>query len=152
VADEHRSRFRLRLVAFLVAFVLAIVAVAFLVFSVEQRDDARADLASAQLALRTDRAGSSQAATDLAAAQRELRALEPKLPAVDPEAAAIAKLDGQDLDSVRAALQAGLAGDLDAYNHAVDQRAALDPEHDAALEQLRQQANAMITALDQVTG
>ena len=71
---------------------------------------------------------------------------------VGASAMTIAKLDQQDLDAVKAALQAGLAGDLLAYNTAVDQRAAIDPEHDAALEQLRQQVNTIITALDAVRG
>jgi len=64
----------------------------------------------------------------------------------------IGKLDDQDLTAVRAAVQSGLAGNLDAYNAAVDQRTTLDPEHDTALEQLRQRANAVITTLDQLTG
>ena len=49
------------------------------------------------------------------------------------------------------AIQGGLAGKLADYNAAVDQRTALDPQHDAALEQLRQQANAVITALTAFT-
>ncbi len=51
---------------------------------------------------------------------------------------------------MRAAVQGGLAGKLADYNTAVDQRTALDPQHDTALEQLRQQANAVISALDGV--
>jgi hypothetical protein len=145
-------RFPLRLAAFSVALVLALGAVAVLVFSVGQRNDARADLASVQVELRTARASSSTSATALAAAHRTLAALQSQLPTVGTAATAIAKLDDQDLESVRAALQAGIAGALDAYNQAVDQRAALDPEHDAAVEQLRQHANAVITALDQIRG
>jgi len=51
---------------------------------------------------------------------------------------------------VRAAVQAGLAGSLTDYNTAVDQRTAIDPQHDAALEQLRLQANAVIEVLDAI--
>jgi hypothetical protein len=102
--------------------------------------------------LRHERALSSSSATALRSAQRVLGTLEQQLPTVTPAAMAIAKFDDQDLDAVRAALQAGLAGDLDAYNQAVDQRDGVDPQHDTALEQLRQQANAIITALDQVRG
>jgi hypothetical protein len=151
VADR-RAQFRLRLTAFSVALVLALGAVAFLVFSVGQRDDAHADLAAAQVALRDERASSSAPAIALATGHRALSALQPQLPTAAASAAAIAKLDEQDLEAVRAALQAGLAGDLAAYNRAVDQRAALDPAHDAALERLRQQLNAIITALDQIRG
>jgi Tfp pilus assembly protein PilV len=150
VADPRRSR--LRLVAFLVALVLALGAVAFLVVSLRERDDARADLAASQAALRAARATSSTAATDLAAARRTLAQLRQQLTVVGPAAAALGTLDEQDLASVRAALEAGLAGNLDAYNQAVDQRSAIDPQHDAALEQLRQQVNAIITALDEIRG
>jgi hypothetical protein len=61
-------------------------------------------------------------------------------------------LDDEDLTAVRGAVQAGLAGNLGDYNAAVDQRAAGDAEHDATVEQLRQQVNAVITALDALRG
>ncbi|MDQ1430734.1 MAG: hypothetical protein QOF40_1336 [Actinomycetota bacterium] len=149
---DRRPRPGLRLAASSVALLLAAGAVAFLVWSDGQRNDARDDLTAAQVALRQERASSSAPAMALATAHRALAALQPQLPTVSPSAAAIGKLDEQDLASVRAALQAGLAGDLGAYNRAVDQRAALDPAHDAAVERLRQQVNAIITALDQIRG
>jgi len=73
-----------------------------------------------------------------------------QLGAIGQGAIPVADLDQGDLDAVRAAVQAGLAGDVTAYNAAVDQREALDPQHDAAVEQLRQQANAVITAFDRL--
>jgi hypothetical protein len=139
-----------RVLAFAVALVMVLGSAAFLVVSLREREDARSELATARVALRHERAVSTTSAIDLTVAHRELGTLQQQLTAVGPSAAAIAKLDQQDLESVRAALHAGLAGDLDAYNQAVEQRGAIVPEPDAALEQLRQQANAIITALDQV--
>jgi hypothetical protein len=147
-----RRSLRLRWFAVVVALMLAVGAMVVLVVSLHARDDARADLAAARVALRRERAASSTSATALAAAHGVLSGLGTQLPTVGPEATAIAELDDQDLTAVRAALQAGLTGDLDAYNQAVDQRDTLDPEHDTALEQLRQQANAIITALDRIRG
>ena len=140
------------MLAFAVALVVALGSAAFLVVSLREREDARSELATARVALRHERAASTASATDLTIAQRELRTLQPQLTAAGPAAAAIAKLDQQDLESVGAALQAGLAGDLGAYNQAVEQRDAIVPDPDAALEQLRRHANAIITALDQVRG
>ena len=145
-------RFHRRLAAALAAFVVALAAVAVLVYCLGPRDDARAELTSARHELRSARAASSAAATDLAAAHRVLRDLQPQLQTLAPAAAAVATLEEQDLASVRAALAAGLAGNLTGYNQAVDQRAAIAPEPDTALEQLRQQANVIITALDQLRG
>jgi len=150
MADRRASQ--ARVIAFAVALVMALGSAAFLVVSLREREDARSDLATARVALRHERAVSTTSATDLTVAQRELRTLQPQLTAAGPAAAVIAKLDQQDLESVGAALQAGLAGDLGAYNQAVEQRDAIVPDPDAALEQLRQHANAIITALDQVRG
>ena len=150
MSDARRTR--VRFIAFLVALVVALAAVGFLVLSLRQRDDARHDLAAVRTALRTERATSSTAATDLTAAHKALQALVQPLGTVGPSAAAIAKLDQQDLDAVKAALEAGLAGDLAAYNAAVDQRGVIDPEHDATVEQLREQVNTIITVLDGVRG
>jgi hypothetical protein len=141
-------RLGLRALACGVSVILALGAAAFLVESLRERDDARTELARARVELRTARATSSSDAADLADAQETVQALHGQLTAVADGATAIGALDDQDLAAVGAAVQAGLAGDLAAYNSAVDQRSALDPEHDAALEQLRQQVNTVITALD----
>jgi hypothetical protein len=135
-----------------IAVVLALGAAAFLVLSTRQRDDARKELAHARVQLRTERATSSTDAKDLNQARHAVQGLRQQLTTITNGGTAIGKLDDEDLDTVRAGVQAGLAGNLDGFNAAVDQRGALDTEHDTELEQLRQQVNAVITALDQVTG
>ena len=80
--------------------------------------------------------------------QQSVATVRDQLAALDQGVNGLADLDQHDLETVRAAVQAGLAGSLADYNTAVDQRTALDPQHDATLEQLRQQANAVIAALD----
>jgi hypothetical protein len=148
----ERTSLRARSIACGFAVVLALGAVAFLVQSLRARDDARAELAHARVELHTARATSSSDAQNLNQARGAVQALRDQLTAIAHGAANIGELDDQDLAAVRTAVQSGLAGNLDAFNAAVDQRATLDPEHDAALEKLRQQVNAVITALDQLTG
>ena len=145
MAESRRAR--LRWVAFGVALVLALLGAAFLVWSISQHQDARDDRAAARARLATRRANTS---SDAEALQRALDAFDTvreQLRALDEGVLEIAELDQHDLDAVRAAIKAGRAGNLADYNIAVDQRATLDPRHDAALEQLREQANAVITAL-----
>jgi len=132
--------------------VLALGAAAFLVQSLRDRDDARAELAHARVQLHVARATSSNDARNLTETQRSVRVLHDQLMTITGGATSVAKLDDQDLDAVRTAVQSGLAGKLDDYNTAVDHRSDLDTEHDAALEQLREQVNAVIGALDQLTG
>jgi hypothetical protein len=143
---------RPRVVACGIALVLALGAAAFLVVSVRQRNEARTDLAHSRLELRRARATSSRDGQDLTRARHAVAAVRNQLATISTGASAIGKLDDQDRDAVSAAVQAGLAGNLDAFNTAVDELASLDPEHDTALEQLREEVNAAITALDQVTG
>ncbi len=145
---ETRSGLRRRRVAFAVALVLALGGIAFLVVSISQHQDARDDLAAARVQLATQRATSSKDSKRVRHAQAVVATVHDQLGALEPGVAGLADLDQKDLDAVRAAIQGGLAGKLADYNAAVDQRTALDPQHDAALEQLRQQANAVITALD----
>ena len=133
--------------AFGVALVLALLGAAFLVWSISQHQDARDDLAAVKAQLATRRANTSKDAEALQRAQQQVDAVRDQLVALDPGAGQLSDLDQQDLDAVRAAIQAGLAGRSADYNAAVDQRANLDSRHDAALEQLREQANAVITAL-----
>jgi hypothetical protein len=143
---ERRSWYG-RWIAFGVAVVLALLGAAFLVWSISQHQDARDDLSDVEAQLVTRRANTSTDAKALQREQETVADVHDQLTALDPGAGQLADLDEQDLDAVRAAVQAGLAGKLAEYNAAVDQRAALDPEHDRALEQLRQQAEAVITAL-----
>ncbi len=149
MGDARTSR--VRMLAFVLALLLAAGAAAFLAMSLREHDDAQSELSSARVSLRAERAASSTAAVQLAEAHRVVGAAAKALAAVPAAADAVAKLDEQDLGLVKAALQAGLAGDLDSYNQAVDQRDVIDPEHDAAVEKLRQQVNSLITALDQLS-
>jgi hypothetical protein len=139
-----------RRVAFGTALVLALLGVAFLVWSVVEHQDARNDLADARAEVTVRKAGSSSDAQAVARAEADVARVHDQIAALGQGVTALGDLDQRDLDTVRAAIQAGLAGTLADYNAAVDQRTAVDPQHDAMLEQLRQQANAVITALDPV--
>jgi hypothetical protein len=139
-----------RWVAFAAALVLAAGGAAFFVLSVQEHNDARNDLADARRELATARSDSSRDTKVLAKFQATIGSVKEQLGAIAQGALPVADLDQHDLEAVRAAVQAGLANDVTGYNAAVDQREALDPQHDAAVEQLRQQANAVIAALDQL--
>lgn len=149
MAEGARSR-AWRWIAFGVALIFALAGAAFLVLSVEQHQDARDDLTRVRRELATARTNSSVNADHLRRALDAVDSVRDQLTAIDKGASDLVGLDQRDLGAVRNAIQAGLAGDLTAYNAAVDQRTALDPQHDAALEQLREQANAVITALNQL--
>jgi hypothetical protein len=105
-------------------------AAAFLVVSVRDREAARTDLASAKRELRVERSTSSVDAQTLNRSRHAVQSIGERLTALKSGGAAIAKLDDQDLATVRAAVQAGLAGTFDAYNAAVDPRASFDSQHD----------------------
>jgi hypothetical protein len=132
-----------------VALVLAAGGIAFLALSIVEHADARGELDDARRAVTVGEARSSDDARTLRDVQEQLATLHDQLTAVDAGAAAVADLDAQDLAAVQSAIDAGLRGDLAAYNAAVDQRAALDGEHDAKVEDLRQKVNALIAALDE---
>jgi hypothetical protein len=148
MVDRHPHWVGWRWVAFSAALLLALGGAAFLVLSVQEHNDSRDDLARARRQLATARADSSRDTQALTKVQDTIDSVKDQLGAIGNGAVPAADLDQSDLDAVRAAVQAGLAGDVTAYNAAVDQREALDPQHDAAVEQLRQQANAVITAFD----
>jgi hypothetical protein len=151
VADRQQRSLRWRWVAAITAFLLAVAGVAFLLLSVQEHTDAQDDLAHARHQLASARTNSSSDARQLAQAQLVAKSVHDQLGALDKGVVDLADLDQHDLDAVKAAIQAGLAGDLSGYNAAVDARRAVDPQHDAAVEQLRQQANAVITALNQLS-
>lgn len=146
-----RASRRRRAIAFAGALVLALAGLAFLGLSISQHQDARDELTQVRAQFATNQASSSKEAQSLQDAQQAVAPVREQLAALDQGSAGLADLDQHDLETVRAAVQAGLAGALADYNAAVDQRATLDPQHDAAVEQLRQQANAVITALDPVS-
>ncbi len=147
MTDRRRGR---GWIVFSGALVLALLGIAFLGWSITQHQDARDDLTKVRAQLATNRASSSKEAQALKQVQQSVATVRDQLAALDQGVNGLADLDQRDLETVRAAVQAGLAGSLAEYNTAVDQRTALDPEHDATLEQLRQQANAVIAALDAV--
>jgi hypothetical protein len=149
VVDARSSGWR-RWLAFSVALVLALAGLAFLGWSISQHQDARDDLDTARTQLAARRAATSNELKNLQHAREAVASVHDQVAGLEPGVAGLADLDQKDLEAVRAAVQAGLAAKLADYNAAVDQRTALDPQHDAALEQLRQQANAVITALDPV--
>jgi hypothetical protein len=148
---EHRdSSLRWRWVAAVAAFLLAVAGVAFLVVTVEQHADAQDDLTRVRHQVAAARANTSSDARRLAQAQRLVQSVRDHLLALGTGTRDLAGLDQRDLDAVKAAVQAGLGGDLSGYNSAVDSRSALDPQHDATVEDLRQHANAVISALNQL--
>jgi Tfp pilus assembly protein PilO len=148
MVEASRSSPVRRRVAFAIALLLALGGLAFLVWSISQHQDARDDLADARAQLATQRATMSNDLKNVQHARAAVASVHDQLAALVPGVAGLADLDQKDLDAVRAGMQAGLAGKLADYNAAVDSRTALDPQHDATLEKLRQQANAVITALD----
>ena len=150
MADEQLPSLRWRWVGCVVAFLLAVGGVGFLVLSVQQHDDARDDLTRVEHRLAAARANSSLDARQLTSAQQQVQSVHDQLAALDKGAGDLADLDQRDLDAVRAAIQAGLAGDLSGYNSSVDARGSLDGQHDTTVEQLRQRANAVIAALDEL--
>lgn len=144
----ERSKLVRRRVAFGVALVLALFGAAFLVWSVTQHQNARDDLADARVQLRADRANASIAGKRLRYTQDVVQTIHDQLAGLDAHVGNLADQDQKDLDAVRAAVQAGLGGVLADYNAAVDTRTTLDAQHDTTVEQLREEANAVISALD----
>jgi hypothetical protein len=148
---ERRARWAgWRWLTFAAALLLALGGAGFLVLSVREHNDAHNDLVRTRHELAAARAGSSRDTQALTKTQATIASVKDQLGAIGQEVLPVADLDQSDLEAVRAAVQAGLGGDANAYNAAVDQREALDQQHDAAVEQLRQQANSVITALDQL--
>jgi hypothetical protein len=142
----HASRWNLA--ALLVAAAMVIAAGGFLVLSVLDRSDARAALHRDEVALTRERARRTGAVSLVTRARSDVRALGPQLDALARAGDIVALLDGQSLAAVKAAVEAGLAGDVAGYNAAVAQLNAMNAGNDAALEKLRVQVNALVMALD----
>jgi len=81
-----------------------------------------------------------------------LRALDGALAALPKSADAVAAADAPSLAALQALVTAALAGNVADYNQAVARVNDLSPLFDAALEQLRTQVNAVVTALEPVRG
>jgi hypothetical protein len=150
MADERRRWWRCAAIG--VAVVLAAVGVTFAVVSVHQRDHDQRQLHGALVERRAARTSEANTANDLMRTRQAVAAIVDRLTAIPAAATVVASLDDQDLELVRAAVQAGLAGSVSDYNKAVDQRNALDARHDATLEQLRVEINSQLTALDALKG
>jgi hypothetical protein len=143
---------RWNLFAVIVAAVMVVVAGGVLVWGISARHDAQTTLHKAEATLARERSRSTGATAQLTQAQAAARGLRPQQSAVAAAADAVAPLDDQSLGAVNAAVDAGIAGNVAGYNAAVGQLNAANPGHDAALEQLRVQVNALVIALDPLRG
>jgi len=143
---------RWNLVALIVAAVMVVPAAGALVWSVSARQGAQATLHNAQEGLARERSRHTDATAQLTTAQVAARSLKPRMDAVTGAADAVAPVDSQSLAAVKAAVAAGLGGDVAGYNAAVAQLNAANPGHDAELEQLRLRVNALVIALDPLRG
>lgn len=140
------------LAAVIVAALMVVAAAGVLVWSIAAREDARAALHTAEVSLAHERSRSTDATAQLTKAQAAARGLRSQMDAVTSAADAVAPLDDQSLAAVKAAVAAGIAGDVAGYNTAVAQLNAANPGHDAALEQLRVQVNTLVIMLDPLRG
>ena len=104
-AAAPRGKLRRRWLAFGSALVLALLGVAFLVWSISQHQDARDDLGEVRTQLATNPATSSKELQDLRDAQQAVATVHDQLAALDPGANGLADMDQQDLEAVRAGRQ-----------------------------------------------
>jgi hypothetical protein len=138
--------------AVIVAAVMVVAAAGALIWSIAARQDARAALHTAEVSLAHERSRSTDGAAQLTKARVAARGLRSQMDAVTTAADAVAPLDDQSLAAVKAAVAAGIAGDVAGYNAAVAQLNASNPGHDAVLEQLRVHVNTLVVALDPLRG
>jgi F0F1-type ATP synthase membrane subunit c/vacuolar-type H+-ATPase subunit K len=143
---------RWNLAALIVAAMMVMAAAGALVWGISARQDAQATLHQAEATLTHERSRSTDATAQLTKAQTAARGLRPQMGAVTAAGDAVAPLDDQSLAAVKAAVAAGIAGNVAGYNAAVAQLNATNAGHDAALEQLRVQVNALVIALDPLRG
>ena len=143
---------RWNLVAVIVAAVMVVAAAGALVWGISARHDAQTTLHAAKATLVHERSLRTDATAQLTKAQADARGLRPQQSAVTAAADAVAPLDDQSVAAVKAAVDAGIAGNVAGYNAAVAQLNAANPGHDAALEQLRVRINAIVIALDPLRG
>jgi flagellar hook-length control protein FliK len=139
---------RWTLIALILATVMVAAAAGALAWSISARRDAHARLHKAEATLAHERSRTNDATAQLTKEQAVARGLRPQQGAVAAAGDAVAPLDDQSLTAVKAAVDAGIAGDVAGYNAAVAQLNAANPGHDAALERLRVQVNALVVALD----
>ena len=133
----------------IVTFVFALAAGGALVWAHREADDATAHRIAVRAALAANT--NSAAADRLAVAHATVAAVRAQLDAIPAELTQVADLEQRDTDLVRAAYDAGKKGDVPAYNEAVTKRNVLAPQVDAAIEKLRTDVNAVLTALATIT-
>lgn len=143
---------RWNLVALIVATVMLVVAGGALAWSISARQDAQTRLHRAEATLAHARSRGTDATAQLTKAQAAARGLRPQMDAITTADDAVAPLDDQSLAAVKAAMAAGIVGNVAGYNAAVAQVNDMNSGHDAALEQLRVQVNALVIALDPLRG
>jgi hypothetical protein len=135
--------------AFVVALVAVLVAVGALVWAHREQSDAQRDQARVRHELVVSaRAGSSDR---LSATQQAIASVQTQLDALPAGLHELVDLQNQEATLVQAALDAGKAGNVPAYNEAVTKRNVLAPQIDAAVEKLRTDVNAVLIALATVT-
>jgi hypothetical protein len=119
-----------------VALVVLAVSVGWAVTGWQTRSAARREAAAMQTAVRVAQRDSAVLGARLAHAQATLERLGTEAD-VMTQAQLVSGLDQQELDLVKDALRAGLAGDAVAYNRDVTGRNRLDVSHDAVVQALQ---------------
>ena len=133
--------------ALVVAVAASFAALAALMWARSDRDDARQRKADVEAVLR----GHAGTSDRLTATQVAIAGVRSQLSALPAESTRVADLSEQDAALVRAALDAGAKGDVQAYNEAVTKRNDLTPQVDAAVDKLRTDVNTVLEALATVT-
>lgn len=147
---ERRGRVSGWLVsAVVVAFLLVLVAAGALVWARREQDDAQRQ----RTALETELAVQRDASTPdkLAATSAAISSVRAQLDAIPADLQQVTDLQQQEVALIQAAFAAGKKGDVPAYNEAVNQRNALAPRVDGAVEKLRTDVNPVLLALAKVT-
>jgi len=143
---------RWNLVAFGLAAVAALAAGVFLVWSVHDRADARAEVHRTRAELVRAESAHASDAHALEVARPVVHAVSPQLVDLGKTSNVVGALDARAAAAVKAAVYAGLAGDIGGYNAAVGTLSSANPLADKASEQLRAEINTIVVALDPIRG
>lgn len=147
---ERRGRVSGWLVAALVVALLLVGAgAAALVWARGEQDDAQAQRRRLETELAVQRDADSP--DRLATTREAIGSVRAQIDALPAELQSVVDLQAQDVALLQAALDAGKAGNVPAYNEAVDKRNVLAPQVDAAVEKLRTDTNTVLLALAKVT-
>jgi hypothetical protein len=145
---EGTTASRLRIVAIVVALVLAVGSAVWAGSGIAEREDAATQLTRDRAALQSWRVAARQSADRAVAARATAANLGPQLNDVSSLAATVAQLDEQELALLREAIAAFPGTNVGAFNRDVSGRNALDAEHDVAVQSLRAKIDALIAALE----